>query len=95
MKCPHCGSGAIVDGSVIGTDNSATRFTPTGMRLLVWERSIELTGGSLFYACSDCGHLWNRINPVTLRNLVAHGGTDRLKRKVFVKPRGPGEQSGS
>jgi hypothetical protein len=91
MKCPECGSRTIVDGDVLGTESAAARFSPDGLRLLTFDRGVDLNGGSNFHACADCGHLWNRVNPVTLRKLILRSGTERLKRKIIVRAREPGE----
>jgi len=52
-------------------DGWATYFYPKGLKFLTLRRSVSLTNGQLFNACTKCGHVWSKLDPKELLVLLA------------------------
>jgi hypothetical protein len=85
VSCPKCGAAAVVPGRMRNDGNDiVARFRPSGLRWLTLRRACELV--ATFRACSNCGHLWNRVAAPKLRALVDASGSpellDQLRRRA-------------
>ena len=88
-KCPACGSLNTVDGQVqsdASEESYANKFYPLGLRFLVWTRHLSLSG-AYFHACTHCGLVWHRLDPIELKQLIASKGSALLQRRVSHQPR--------
>jgi hypothetical protein len=86
--CPVCQSRKLVEGRILadGSESgSAEKFFPSGLRFLLLRRSVRLTGRDAFRACAECGHVWNQLDATELRELIEHGASEGLKRKLQVR----------
>jgi hypothetical protein len=63
--CPSCTSNAIVEGRLqtSGDDGWVAFFYPKNLKFFSVRRSVSLTNGQLFTACTDCGHVGSQLNP--------------------------------
>ena len=86
MRCASCGEAAAVTGNIAGITDSfafnAARFRPDGLRLLAFGSGIPLLRGLAFHACTGCGHVWSRVDPALLRDLIEESGTAASKEKL-------------
>ena len=79
LTCPSCASAVIVAGKLLpsgGDDGWVTRFYPKGIRFFTLSRSVPLSNGQLFYACTDCGHVWSKVDAKELRELLEKSGDE-------------------
>ena len=88
LTCPSCNSKSCYFGSLednYSDELSFTRFYPSYIKepkfLDLKEPNISIKNGNKFYACSDCGLLWNSIDPFELKQLFKKVGFDG-KRQV-------------
>lgn len=80
--CPACASTRCVPGRLLlsGTDDGwVTRFYPKGLRFLTLKKAVSLINGQSFSACLECGHVWNKLDPVELRALLEKNGDSSAK----------------
>jgi uncharacterized Zn finger protein len=86
--CPACGSQRLVTGRILAFgahSGNASRFFPDGLKLLTLRRGLLLGRRPVFDACTDCGHVWSRVDAQALRELVdAHGR--EATREVLARP---------
>jgi hypothetical protein len=71
--CPACQKEQSVAGKLMlsGADSGwVTKFYPDGLRFWTLSRSVSLSDGQLFYACTNCGHVWARLDPKELTSLI-------------------------
>jgi hypothetical protein len=73
-----------VQGGVLGAgdDGWATKFFPSGLKFFTLARSVSLVDRRAFRACTQCGHVWARLDAGALRELIEHSGTPEAKRKL-------------
>lgn len=87
--CPRCGNHSVTRGYFI---QRATCFTPEGLRFFTLQPPYvpfiakNLKQGQAF-GCLACGLVWNEIDPVALRQILAQAGTEatqqQLSRSIF------------
>lgn len=85
QTCSSCASTAIVEGRLLpsGADDGwVTRFYPKGIRFLTLSKSVPLSNGQLFYACTACGHTWSKVDAQELRELLEKSGDERTVAKL-------------
>ncbi len=76
MHCPVCESTELITGRVMGQGSQGGwthRFFPAGLRFFKLKRSVPLLGRFDFQACSQCGHVWNKLDAAALKELLASG----------------------
>lgn len=80
-KCPVCQAGDAIEGRLLPSadDSSTACFSPNGLRLMAFTRSVLLEQGQQFNACLHCGHVWSRLSPDKLRKLMERSGKPQLK----------------
>ena len=86
MQCPSCQSSETLKGRILADgseEGSAERFIPSGLRLLTLKKSVRFTGSQPFQACTACGLVWNRVEPVELNDLVDRSAGENLKRSLL------------
>jgi len=87
-NCPVCESRQVVEGRIFSADPDngiGEKFFPRGLRLLLWRRSVQLTGKQAFKACTQCGHVWNQVDVTALRELIERGASEDLRRRLRVE----------
>ena len=80
--CPACTSQRVVTGRIMAFGahtGNAQRFFPDGLKLLTFRRGLVLERRPVFDACTDCGHVWSRLDADALRALVESSGSDKLR----------------
>jgi hypothetical protein len=85
LTCPSCASAVVVAGRLLpsgGDDGWVTRFYPKGIRFLTLSKSVPLSNGQLFYACTDCGHVWSKVDAQDLRELLEKSGDEGTLAKL-------------
>ncbi len=86
--CPACTSQRVVAGRIMAfgahTAN-AQRFFPDGLKLLTLRRGLLLDQRSVFSACTDCGHVWSRVDAAALREMAQSSGGEAM-RDVLKRP---------
>jgi hypothetical protein len=86
IKCPSCASDAVVKGSLVASDEDERfngRFFPEGLKFTAIRRSVVVLEQQGFVACTDCGCLWNYVDPAKLQELLKN-------RQVGESPFAPG-----
>ena len=70
--CPACASDESVEGRLMtsGDDGWVTYFYPKGLKFFTLNRSVSLENGQLFQACTKCGHVWSKVSPTRLKQLL-------------------------
>jgi hypothetical protein len=89
LTCPKCGAANPVAGRIdVNGERAHVAFRPSGLRLLTLRRSTPLV--LTFRACTDCGHLWNRVSAPALRDLVDASAAPELVAKLRRRAATPG-----
>ena len=87
-SCPACGSQRIVSGRIMAFGahtGNAQRFFPDGLKLLTLRRGLLLERRPVFGACTDCGHVWSRVDAAALREMAQSSGGE-VMREVLRRP---------
>ena len=84
--CPECGSKRVATGA-IAAGRGGVWFEPEGLRFLpelaaMFTRVFRIHGTSR--ACIDCGLLWNRLDPLELRERLREGGTVETRVRLVL-----------
>lgn len=72
--CPACNVNQSVEGDLMvagSEDGYAKDFYPKGLRFFALRRSVRLSKEQGFTACLNCGHVWGKLNPNELSELIA------------------------
>jgi DNA-directed RNA polymerase subunit RPC12/RpoP len=80
--CPSCGSQRVVGGRIMAFGAhaaNAQRFFPDGLKLLTLRRGLVLERRHQVTACTDCGHVWSRVDAGALREMVQTSGGEALR----------------
>ena len=88
-QCPACQSAATVEGRIMNPtfdDDNAGRFYPQGIQWLTLTRSVKLIHKEHFRACTQCGHVWGKLDATDLRELIESKGTPELQQKLSKRP---------
>jgi len=81
VSCPKCGATGVVPGRLdVGGERTSVSFLPMDLRWFAWRRSCAPV--ATFRACSNCGHLWNRVSASNLRDLVDASASAELIEKL-------------
>ncbi|MCY4746644.1 hypothetical protein NYO99_16830 [Pelomonas sp. UHG3] len=73
IKCPSCAGDAVVKGSLVASDEDERfngRFFPENLKFTAIRRSVVVLGDQGFVACTNCGCLWNYVEPAKLQALL-------------------------
>ena len=95
MICPICESQQTVEGQVRGTGEytGSLKFFPDGLRFFTLRKAINLVFTS-FSACLSCGHLWSKVSPAELTDLLERSASNDLKSKLSNSPASTDLQTG-
>lgn len=83
MKCPRCGSHAIVEGKYLDQIGGGLgqNFRPREIKHFAFG-GTDVSILPDFIACTECGLLWSEIDKDKLRKVVEKNGTKLLKEKL-------------
>ena len=88
-RCPSCSSSIVTQGSLRAqaADGVSLCFIPPGIPSLVWNSGVKLPAGIRY--CLSCGHLWSRVDPVKVLELLRGCGTELARQHYEALLQGP------